>query len=38
MKHKCEEIKELERKGRYDLMYREVNVSTMKRRAGKECG
>ena len=24
MKQKCEEIEELERKGRYDLMYREV--------------
>ena len=24
MKQKCEEIKELERKGRYDLIYREV--------------
>ena len=24
MKQKCEEIEELERKGRYDLMYRKV--------------
>ena len=24
MKQKCEEIEELERKGRYDLMYQEV--------------
>ena len=38
MKHKCEKIEELERKGRYDSMYHEVNVWTMGRRTGKECG
>ena len=27
MKQKCEEIKELERKGRHDLMYHEVNLT-----------
>ena len=38
MKQKCEEIDELERKGKYDLMYHEVKSLDYGRRAGKECG